>query len=151
MSELKPCPICHEQEQKNDYGRVFYKELPHIENVITTLDDEHVQLVSDKNGWALHFEDDYGDRMFDVKAEFCPVCGRNLYNRRYQEPNEPLTLEQLREMDGEPVWCEIPSDNPQYGIVNEKLKCVSLTCGILQFKYYGEWKAYACKPESEEA
>ena len=28
------------------------------------------------------------------------------WNRRAQQPNEPLTLEELREMDGEPVWVE---------------------------------------------
>lgn len=36
---------------------------------------------------------------------FCPYCGADL-NRRTQQPNEPLTLEELREMDGEPVWVE---------------------------------------------
>ena len=157
MSELKPCPICHEQEQKNDYGRVFYKELPHIENVITTLDDEHVQLVSDKNGWALHFEDDYGDRMFDVKAEFCPVCGRNLYNRRYQEPNEPLTLEQLREMDGEPVWIQGDSAKVSgwtlFKSSTEKqiARCPDEWNISYYLKDYGKtWLAYRRKTESEE-
>ncbi len=32
---------------------------------------------------------------------FCPECGRPT---DWSE-NEPLTLEELREMDGEPVWC----------------------------------------------
>lgn len=27
------------------------------------------------------------------------------------QPNDPLTLEQLREMDREPVWVEIPENN----------------------------------------
>ena len=27
---------------------------------------------------------------------------------KLEPPNEPLTLEELREMDGEPVWVEIP-------------------------------------------
>lgn len=37
--------------------------------------------------------------LFDNAPEFNP-------------PNEPLTLEQLREMDGEPVWCKwlLPED-----------------------------------------
>lgn len=124
MSELKPCPFCG---GKADYyiGGNGYLQCTRC---IATIPYEY----------GLSYED--GKMQAIAK-----------WNRRYQEPNEPLTLEQLREMDGEPVWCEIPSDNPQYGIVVEKLKCVSLTCGILQFNYYGEWKAYARKPESEEA
>ena len=27
-----------------------------------------------------------------------------------QQPNDPLTLEELREMDGKPVWVEIPNN-----------------------------------------
>lgn len=26
------------------------------------------------------------------------------WNRRYEPPNEPLTLDELRQMDGDPVW-----------------------------------------------
>lgn len=47
---------------------------------------------------------------------YCKKCGcRTLkhidaqnaiieWNRRFDPPNDPLTLEQLREIDGEPVW-----------------------------------------------
>jgi len=39
----------------------------------------------------------------------CPFCkGKEqaieAWNRRAAPPNEPLTLDELREMDGEPVW-----------------------------------------------
>lgn len=71
------------------------------------------------------------------------------WNRRAAPENKPLTLEQLRQMDGQPVWCEIPQDNPQYGLVSSRLECVSLANGVLSFKYYGEWKAYARNPEGE--
>lgn len=78
MRELKPCPFCGDLEETNDTGRVFYKELPHDARFLTTLDDAHLQIAQDNNGWVLHFEDDCGDRMFDIKISCCPICGRNL-------------------------------------------------------------------------
>lgn len=39
------------------------------------------------------------------------------WNCRAQQPNEPLTLEQLRQMDGEPVWI---SGWNRYGILGRK-------------------------------
>lgn len=33
-------------------------------------------------------------------------------------PNDPLTMEELREMDGEPVWWEDKYKNAGYGIVS---------------------------------
>ena len=45
-----------------------------------------------------------------VNGEFYP-CKPDIFAKTYEPatltpPNEPLTLEQLREMDGEPVWVE---------------------------------------------
>ena len=37
------------------------------------------------------------------KCKECPLCYSDK-QRHHAPPNEPLTLEQLREMDGEPVW-----------------------------------------------
>ncbi len=72
-------------------------------------------------------------------------------------PNEPLTLEQLREMDGEPVWVQTPGI-PQYGrwvIVagidtNDGQK--TLYCqGDYTCRNYGQdWLAYRRPPEGEE-
>ena len=39
------------------------------------------------------------------KCKECPLCYSDK-QRQHTPPNEPLTLEQLREMDGEPVWIE---------------------------------------------
>ena len=35
----------------------------------------------------------------------------------YEPPNDPLTLEELREMDGEPVWVVQPGYKSSYGLV----------------------------------
>lgn len=41
------------------------------------------------------------------------------WNNRYEPPNPPLTLEELRELEGEPVWCE---DYKLWGIVKVESK-----------------------------
>lgn len=75
----KGCEYCTTEEQQNERGRVFYKEFPHDARFLTTLDDAHLQIAFDnQSGWVLHFEDDSGDRMFDVKIASCPMCGRRL-------------------------------------------------------------------------
>ena len=71
-------------------------------------------------------------------------------------PNAPLTLEELREMDGEPVWCEIliKSAKPScYAIIHDgvatgfvKGKRISLGCD--KIGGYGlAWFAYRRRPE----
>lgn len=75
-------------------------------------------------------------------------------------PNEPLTIEQLREMDGEPVWlkCLKPSqytDPPVKWRILEK----SITgkfgvwngdCALIERTYGVDWLAYRRPPEGEE-
>lgn len=71
-------------------------------------------------------------------------------------PNDPLTLDQLREMDGEPVWCEIliKSAKPScYAIIHDgvatgfiKGKRINLGCD--KIGGYGlAWVAYRRRPE----
>ena len=76
-------------------------------------------------------------------------------------PNEPLTLEQLREMDGQPVyvvpeneyselggWCVISADD------SDDYSCALVPgtdCWRWSFEAYGEqWLAYRRPPEGEE-
>lgn len=57
--------------------------------------------------------------------------------------DKQLTLDELKEMHGKPVWCRIPSDNPRWGIVDAESSCVVLGAHHrLMFYYYGEWKAF---------
>ena len=75
-------------------------------------------------------------------------------------PNEPLTLEQLREMDGEPVWvkCLKPNKyiNPpvRWRILE---KSITGTFGVwdgedslIERNYGTDWLAYRRPPEGEE-
>ncbi len=75
-------------------------------------------------------------------------------------PNEALTLEALREMDGEPVWvkCLKPSqytDPPERWRILEK----SITghfgvwngdCALIERNYGTDWLAYRRPPEGDE-
>jgi len=76
MSELKPCPFCGKPLH------VFY----------------NYRL----KAWTWHCDtENCAGTMLGYDSEDEAVSA---LNRRAQPDNEPLTLAQLREMDGEPVW-----------------------------------------------
>lgn len=77
------------------------------------------------------------------------------WNRRPAPENKPLTLEQLRQMDGEPVWI----DGKDYGgwtiFKDSANKQVARCLDNVNLSYYMDdygktWLAYARKPEQEE-
>lgn len=56
---------------------------------------------------------------------------REMWNRRPDPPNDPLTLKELREMDGEPVWVERPGYGKNWALVNvwaKSTNIIYLTC-----------------------
>ena len=75
-------------------------------------------------------------------------------------PNEPLTLEQLREMDGDPVWvkCLKPNkyiDPPTKWRILEKSIMGNFgvwdgECALIERNYGTDWLAYRRPPEGEE-
>ena len=83
--------------------------------------------------------------------------------RRAQPANEPLTIEQLKQMDGEPVWCADGEGHSCYCLVNaESEDCIDSECGAWCFGFYGMtgdgenglhnmgWLAYDHKPGGEQ-
>jgi hypothetical protein len=74
-------------------------------------------------------------------------------------PNEALTMEQLREMDGEPVWvkCLKPSqytDPPERWRILEKsimghFGVWNGDCALIERNYGTDWLAYRRPPEGE--
>ena len=76
----------------------------------------------------------------------------------YQKtPNEPMTLEQLREMDGEPVWIVDVGPHKWYGpgwAIVDRDNCLVRTVknwNAVFFEKYGErWLAYCRPPERQE-
>lgn len=77
-----------------------------------------------------------------------------LWNRRAEPPNPPLTLEELREMEGEPVWISFVN-HPNSGFWDVVETCWELFY-TLHLKMYGAlpleeigktWLAYRRRPE----
>ena len=72
------------------------------------------------------------------------------------QPNEPLTLEQLRQMDGRPVWIVDVEPHKWYGpgwAIVDRDNCLVRTVknwNPVFFERYGErWLAYRRPPEGE--
>lgn len=83
MSELKPCP----------------QEAEALEIIESMLD------VADmRNKGPIYADDPPRSGLCRIPEEDAAILRQYIADRRAQPANEPLTLEQLLEMDGEPVW-----------------------------------------------
>lgn len=96
------------------------------------------------------------------KCKECPLCYSD--KQRHKPSNEPLTLEELREMDGKPVWCKwlLPEDRAiEQGkwfivIFGDKAgleikRPAEYGCHFCKIDDYGKtWLAYRRPPEGEE-
>lgn len=75
------------------------------------------------------------------------------WNRRYEPPNSPLTLDELREMDGEPVWLKLNygmAFAAEWAIVCTALERIAGNSLLLHFEKYGKaGTAYRRRPEEE--
>lgn len=64
----------------------------------------------------------------------------------------PLTLDELRGMDGEPVWCEslgIP-DNSEWAIIDIEADEANGKSGCFPLTLYGwDWMAFRSKPKED--
>lgn len=75
-------------------------------------------------------------------------------NRRYEPPNEPLTLDELRQMDGEPVFvcgampCEIFHDD-FWGIVDASAERIVSHNNTVGFSDVAEYAVYRRRPEEK--
>ena len=111
-----------------------------------------------------------GDDLEDRQWAYGYAAGVSFAVRKLAEaptltpPNEPLTLEELREMDGEPVWCKwlLPEDRAieqgKWFIVISGDKAgleikrpAEYGCHFCKIDDYGKtWLAYRLLPEGEE-
>lgn len=79
----------------------------------------------------------------------------NAWNHQARQSNDPLTLDELREMDGEPVWIDLPTLpnwEPKCKVMlhyNDSLKYINWSdCSSSGTNGYGKvWLAYRRKPE----
>lgn len=100
---------------------------------------------------ALHSGDELTE---SEKFKFCPNCGRDL--RKPAEPEKPLTLEQLKQMDGKPVWAtgkrSLGTDVNGWMLVDTTTSRPAALdfIGACNFDSYGKmWTAYAREPVSK--
>ena len=96
--------------------------------------------------------DESGSYVFDLDVQALDMAITAL-----SPPNEPLTIEQLREMDGEPVWIANPDalEYGRWGIVDGVYQAeddqVLMLRGDYSCHYYGKtWLAYRRPSEGEE-
>lgn len=92
-----------------------------------------------------------GDDDFDAKRrEALNMAIKALRTQKFTLPNEPLTLNELREMEGQPVWIECTTD-PEcscWGYHDED--GVNGYCAYFDDREYGRvWMAYSQIPESD--
>ena len=87
-----------------------------------------------------------------------------LHAQQERDNPKPLTLDELREMDGEPVWCVDGEEHSCYCLVNaESEDCIDSESGAWCFAFYGMtrdgenglhnmgWLAYRSKPKEVQS
>lgn len=108
-------------------------------------------------GWLY----DYCDAL-EVEEEFTPYIVENIIDllraQEEAEKNEPVTLDELRQMDGEPVWVTVEDDRPMPFMVDTKNPCQIMrdprhgALSVLDIADYGKtWLAYRRKPKEGKA
>ena len=151
------CPYCGNLIAYNSYFDAFYcskcggffKQATMVEcndlNEPLTLDDA-----------IAHLDDTLSDTGHKWSCESCRMEHVQLrawlaeLREIKQERNTPLTLDELRQMDGEPVWVQSPGV-PEYGrwaiVEGVGENCLFLHDDFTCHEYGKTWLAYRQKPE----
>ena len=96
----------------------------------------------------------YAEMSVEEHDDLCTVELAKTWNRRAQQSNEPLTLEELREMRGEPVYV-VNGKSSWWDIVDFVaggwlyLRVANKT-GLAIDGYSNAWLAYRRKPEAQD-
>ena len=151
------CPLCTDGAESTMGGMLFDT----AEEAISALSPPNETppcYQPDGDGCAYQCYD--GDDEPIDKCKECPLCYSDK-QRHHTPPNEPLTIEQLREMDGEPVWIveqpdwghwELSADAEDY-LANRDQDFYGLKhddpAGRYGLHVLG-WLAYRRPPEGEE-
>lgn len=137
MEELKPCPFC-------GGGCIQADEMESMWDKSETC-------------WRLICLDCCADIQRETEQEAIAA-----WNRRAETENKPVTLDELREMDGEPVWCVDGGGLNRCCLVNAGYgDCIDNESTSWNFEFYGMtgdgknglhrmgWIAYHHKPKGE--
>ena len=127
--------------QKALMGRVMYC-VEHMPTLIPTNEPEYREYTCPYcyHTWL-------EDRDASDYPNYCPVC-RAVLRDGSAPPNEPLTLEELREMGGQPYWhvgLREESPPPHWNILDP-----FYAKHIEDYKYGENWLAYRHPQEGEE-
>ena len=138
MSDLKPCPFCG--------GEALLRE-------------RYIQGIANRKHYrreCRHCKATFADWYRSMKK------ADEAWNRRAQPANEPLTIEQLKQMDGEPVWVKHFAQTKfasawievgEYGLVDAKLQRIVFmkNAPVMFEKYKGDFAiAYDHKQGGEQ-
>lgn len=106
---------------------------------------------------------DTNDTFYWVHCEMCGTIGPEkavefdaieAWNRRAKPPNAPLTLDELRQMEGEPVWIHAPEIPQRRGwaiVEGFDDEAMYVAYAELTLDGYGKyWWAYRHKPEGKD-
>lgn len=143
MSELKPCPITPEEAI----------DILQISNAMLKSRIEEILALANDPTIIIPYDDiDYCKREYEAVE-----LAIDALNHRAQPANEPLTLDELRGMDGEPVWIVFDDDSATWALVDaghvaEELKLTTNWGGqIVLVEHKAHIKAiYRCKPEERD-
>ena len=99
-----------------------------------------------------------------ILREALDIAINALRAQQEAEKNEPLTMDELREMDGEPVWCVDGSGNEMWGLVDanyDHVDVIDCQSGLWDGAFYNMtgawenglhpigWLAYRHKPKED--
>lgn len=89
--------------ENEEQAKAYFYARKALQSTLTQPNETPPCYQPDGDGCAYQCYD--GDDEPIDKCKECPLCYSDK-QRHHAPPNEPLTLEQLREMDGEPVWVD---------------------------------------------
>lgn len=93
------------------------------------------------------------EEIIDLKGSWRAACKFYGFNPACSVSNAPLTLDELRELDGEPVWCEKFGWRICYGVSDFRgYLCMETGAGsCIRLNDYGNtWAAYRRRPEESK-
>lgn len=114
--------------------------------------------VPDGDGCSYQIYGDNNDEPID-RCKSCPLCQSDkVRHKQEQESNDHLTLDELRKMDGEPVWIKLFDPDEEFWVLrNEWVDTQNPEPMILfHMRWYSHadygktWLAYRQKPEEDD-
>ena len=128
-----------------------------------TRKDVIFQLNDLKRDAMSHFTDDGDDDIFRADVEALDAAISALRAQQEQESNVPLTLDELRQMEGKPVWAIDGTGTAAYILIDADGNGIDTDSGFWDADYYGMtkdgkhglhrmgWLAYRRKPKEGDS